>query len=202
MQWAETGSKLEKACEEVHESRALLHQGYEEVKPVKLTLESQQTVVSKRIDDLHALEHQRASVNKRLENLQDSFGTLPTPQADECDPGKTSDVLRNIEYNLRKEGERRKSLTARLKSRSTGILKASSEASSGDSSSRSLTDAVLANVSEVQSSGGADSAPSIRGLVEATVLQFSIDVTSDATAGEVQLVCRSGACCNRERHRC
>jgi len=96
----------------------LLHQGYEEVKPVKLTLESQQTVVSKRIGDLHALEHQRASVIKRLEK----FGTLSTPQVDECDPGKTSDVLRNIEYNLRKEGERRKSLTARLKSRSNGIL--------------------------------------------------------------------------------
>ena len=105
--------RQEVAIDEVQQSRALLQKEYEDVKSVKMSFKNHQSMVSKRLDDL---QQQRNSVSKRLEHLHDSFGAVGESKG-EGGGQKTSDVLRSIQFNLKKEGERRKSLTARLKSR-------------------------------------------------------------------------------------
>ena len=186
-QWAETGIKLEKACDEVHQSRALLQQEYAEVKSAKLSIQSQQAMISKRIEDLHNLAQQRNSVSKRLENLhlQDSVDAVVNSEGNGAIQ-KTSDVLRSIEYNLRKEGERRKNLTARLKSRAAAATSKQSDvqqtpkpesASRDNSESESLEN----NVSKIASSPSEGAA-----LQAAVISSASIAEASQQAAQKIE----------------
>jgi len=171
--WMETEAKLENVCEELQHSREVLKREYEDVRKLKQSL----------------IDEQRSIAAQSDSSLCDSPVVIER---------RTSDILRNMESNLRREGERRKNIKARLKARqgassssppstqadtnmndaSTPVTARNLVASLSERGRRSLADVVVEKLSSSDTQRYEESSNSVRSsrtLSEALGLELPLE---------------------------